>query len=386
MLRTRTYLDHNATTPLRPQARAALLAASDLMGNASSVHAEGRRARSAIETAREQVAALVGASPREIVFTSGGSESNNAALRAGWDTIVLTGVEHDSVLAPAVDSRAAVVPVPVGSSGVVDLAQLDAALSGCCSPDKRTLVSLQLANNETGVLQPVAEAAAIAHRHGALIHTDAVQSAGRISIDFRMLDVDLMTLSAHKLGGPKGVGALVVRDGLAEGGRPMGLTPLLTGGGQERGYRAGTENVAGIAGFGAAARAALCDLATLDQRLFSYRRCIEKGALASAAGSEIVGHDTPRLPNTSCIVVPGMSAETLVIALDLAGIAVSAGSACSSGKVKTSHVLTAMGYAPEIAGSAIRVSTGWTTTQDDIDAFLMAFADITTASHARRVA
>jgi cysteine desulfurase len=368
MSRARTYLDHNATTPLRPDARAALLAALELNGNASSVHAEGRRARAAIETAREQVAVLVGAKPAEVVFTSGGTESNNAALRAGWDRIIVAGVEHDSVLTPARLSGAPVAVLPVEGDGRVDPSRLEAMLIQGAATGWRTLVSLQMANNETGVLQPVAEAAEIARRHGAQIHTDAVQATGKCPLDFTGLGIDLMTVSAHKLGGPKGVGALVVRDGFA-------LRSLMSGGGQERGFRAGTENVAGIAAFGAAAVASARDLAALRQRLAAYQDQIETGA--QAAGAIVLSNEAPRLTNTTCLALSGQAAETLVIALDLAGIAVSAGAACSSGKVKTSHVLTAMGLPPEIVGSAIRVSTGWTTTQDDIDAFLDAFGKVT---------
>ena len=270
MPRARTYLDHNATTPLRPEARAALVAALDLNGNASSVHAEGRLARAAIETARQQVAALVGASPREIVFTSGGTESNNAVLRAGWDTILVAGIEHDSVLGPARASDAVVVDLPVQDTSVIDLAMLDSLLAQHAISGRRILLTLQMANNETGVLQPVAEAVAIARRQGAIVHTDAVQALGKVAVNFRALGADLMTLSAHKLGGPKGVGALVVRDGVP-------LKAQLTGGGQERGFRAGTENVAGIAGFGAAAVAAARDLASSQERLAGYRSWIEQG-------------------------------------------------------------------------------------------------------------
>jgi cysteine desulfurase len=380
MPRARTYLDHNATTPLRPEARAALLAALDLNGNASSVHAEGRRARAAIETAREQLASLVGAMPREIVFTSGGTESNNAAVRAGWDAIIVAGVEHDSVLAPARSTGTAVIDLPVGATGVVDLGMLENLLPLHAIAGRRTLLSLQLANNETGIVQPVAEAAALARRHGFAVHTDAVQAAGKMPVTFATLGTDLMTLSAHKFGGPKGIGALVVKDATI-------LRSLLTGGGQERGYRAGTENVAGIAAFGGAAEAAGRDLSSLHSRLRDWQAELEHGVKALNSDAVIAGDGSDRLGNTTCIAVSGMSAETLVIALDLAGIAVSAGAACSSGKVKTSHVLTAMGLPPEIAGSAIRVSTGWTTTRNDIDAFLDAFGKVTQFNRpARKVA
>ena len=384
----RTYLDYNATAPLRPQARAALVAALDHVGNASSVHAEGRRARATMETAREQVAALAGCLPREIVFTSGGTEANNAVLARGWDTVLLAGIEHDSVLAPARASGARLIELPVLGDGRADLTTLDEVLAREVQGRRRVLVSLQMANNETGVLQPVTEAVEIARRHGANIHTDAVQALGKVPVDFAALGVDFMTLSAHKLGGAKGVGALMVREGArpppAEGGSERwGLTPLLTGGGQELGQRAGTENVAGIAAFGAATEAVAADLVPLSARLNEYQDQIETGVFQLLEQAQIAGSQARRLPNTSCIVVPGMSAETLVIALDLEGIAVSAGAAWSSGKVKTSHVLSAMGLPPDIASSAIRVSTGWNTTQDDIDAFLAAFGKVI---HSRRPA
>ena len=365
----RAYLDHNATSPLRPEARAAMAAALDIVGNPSSVHAEGRAARAAIERARQQVAALVGAQPREVIFTSGGTEANNAVLTAGWDVIVLAGTEHDSVLVPAERSGARAIVLPNDTNGVAATAALGGALAGLGASAGRVLVSLQWANNETGVLQPVAEVAAVAHRFGALFHTDAVQAAGKVAVDFRMSGADFMTLSGHKLGGPKGVGALVVRDGLD-------APRLLRGGGQERGGRAGTENVPGIVAYGAATTAAQRDLAAHGGSMRGHRDRIEGFVGEGASGAIVIAAASERLPNTSCIAVPGKSAETLVIAFDLAGIAVSAGSACSSGKVKQSHVLTAMGLPPEIAGSAIRVSTGWNTTDVDIDAFLTAFAKI----------
>lgn len=379
MASSRIYLDHNATSHLRPQARAAIVAAMDLAGNPSSVHAEGRRARALIETAREQVAALVGAKPSEVIFTSGGTEANTTVLRGGWDVVLLTGIEHDSVLRPADAWADRTVSLPVERSGLIDLAALDRRLSSEKPDGGRRLVTLQMANNETGIVQPIAEAAAIVRGHGAHLHVDAVQAAGKVPVDVTALDIDLMTLSAHKIGGPAGVGALVVRDAAP-------LMPLIWGGGQERGSRAGTENIAGICAFGAAAEAAQADLTMLDQRLSDYRTELETGARALAPGSQIIGADVARLPNTTCIALPGMRAETLVIALDLEGIAVSAGAACSSGKVRTSHVLTAMGLPPDIAGSAIRISTGWNTTRDDIDAFLVAFEKVTQIGRARKVA
>jgi cysteine desulfurase len=341
-----TYLDHNATTPVRPAAAASVAAALARPGNPSSVHAAGRAARLQLERAREQVAALVGASPEEVVFTGGGTEANNLALRGTGRPVVVSAIEHDSVLAAVEAPRVA----PVTPSGTVDLAALAAAMP------EGALVALMLANNETGVIQPVAEAAALVHARGGLLHVDAAQAAGKIPIDMRALGADFMTLSAHKLGGPQGVGALVARADLASQQR---------GGGQERGRRAGTENLPGIAGFGAAA-------ADLDDygRLAALRDAVE-AALASEA--VFFGREAPRLPTTTCLALPGVPSETQVIALDLAGVMVSAGAACSSGKVRPSHVLGAMGVGAELAASAIRVSFGWTSSEADVDAFLRAW-------------
>lgn len=366
------YLDYNATAPLRPEVRETLAAALDLVGNPSSVHGFGRACRSAVEHARAQVAALVGARPSEVVFTSGGTEANNLALRgaAPGRRLVVSAIEHESVLAAAPDAAR----VPVNAQGVVDLDALDARLAALdADGGPPACLSLMLANNETGVLQPVAEAARLAHARGALVHCDAVQAAGRLPLDRAALGVDLLTLSAHKLGGPQGVGALVVRDGLT-------LPALLRGGGQERGRRAGTENVAGIAGFGRAAELALSDL-DAAAGLAALRDGLERRIRALVPTVRLFGAGAPRLANTSCIGLPGLPGETQVMALDLAGVAVSAGAACSSGKVRASHVLRAMGADPAEAGSAIRVSLGWATGPADIDRFIEAW----TALH-RRVA
>lgn len=367
----RTYLDWNATAPLRPQARAAMLAALDVPGNPSSPHAEGRRARALVEDAREQVAALVGAKPAEVVFTSGGTEANNAVLAGrGWNEVYVAGIEHDSVLAPARRSGARLVELPVGADGVVG--RVAFAASGC------NLLSLQMANNETGVLQPLIEVAAAARKQGVAVHSDAVQAAGRIPIDFRALGVDFLTLSAHKIGGPKGIGALVIRDG-------ANLAAFVAGGGQERRRRAGTENVAAIAGFGAAAGAARSDLADFD-RIAALRDELELELVAAEPSAVVICASAPRLPNTSCVAVPGLSAETLVIALDLAGIAVSAGAACSSGKVGGSTVLQAMGIAPALSRAAVRVSLGWATAEEDVAAFLRAWKQFVSRARERAVA
>jgi cysteine desulfurase len=368
----RSYLDHNASAPLRPEARAAMLAALDATGNPSSVHAEGRAARAIIETAREEVARLVNARASEVVFTSGATEANNWVMAGCWETIGVSGIEHDSVLAPARRTGAEIVKIPVSSSGVADAGAVAEPLARAAEAKKRVLLSLMLVNNETGVIEPVAEAAALARELGLAMHIDAVQAPGRITVDFAALGVDALVLSAHKLGGPRGVGALILRDG-------FDVPPFITGGGQERRRRGGTENVAGIAGFGAAATAVAADrdAALRMQRL---RAKLEEGVKRATPAAVIVGEEASRVANTSCIALPGKPAETVVIKLDLEGIAVSAGAACSSGKVGPSHVLEAMGLAPEIASSAIRVSLGPHTGEDEIAAFLAAWVKVSKAA------
>ena len=351
------YLDHNATSPVRPEAQRAVADALASVGNASSVHRFGRDARRFVEDAREAVAALVGARASEVIFTGGGTEANNMALRAVQrPTALVTAAEHDCVLRARPDAT----PIPVRAEGLADLDALDAMLA---RTDGAAIVSVMLANNETGAINPVASAAEIAHAHGAVLHCDAAQAPGRIEVDVAALGADLLTLSAHKLGGPQGAGALVVR-----GEIPM--TRLMGGGGQERGYRPGTENVPAIAGFGAAAQAALRDTTA---ELAAARDRLETAVRAEAPNVRLHGAGAPRLPNTSCIGLPGVSAETQVMALDLAGVAVSSGSACSSGKVHASHVLKAMGWDEDAAGEAIRVSLGWDTAPEAIDRFLAAW-------------
>ena len=357
MTRT-TYLDHNATTPLRPEAAAAMAEALAMTGNPSSVHRFGRRARRKIEAAREAVARLVGARPEGVIFTSGGTEANNLALvGSGRSRILVSAGEHDSVL-NAVPGAAR---IALTGEGLVEPAALDARLGESPAP---ALVSIMLANNETGAIQPLAELARVARARGALVHCDAVQAAGKLPLDLAALGVDLISLSAHKLGGPQGVGALVLAADLE-------VAPALRGGGQERGRRAGTENLPGIAGFGAAARAAR---AGLDQAaaLAELRDEMERRLRRLAPEIRIFAEAAPRLANTCCFAAPGLAAETQVIALDLAGVAVSAGSACSSGKVARSHVLAAMG-AGAAAADAIRVSLGWTSEAADIERFLEAW-------------
>jgi cysteine desulfurase len=374
----RIYLDWNATAPLRPQARGAAAEALAVCGNPSSVHAEGRAVRRRIEEARESVAALVGAEPRNVVFTSGGTEANMMALspflgtglvEEPRDGLVMSAIEHPSVLAGGRFPRDAIETVPVTADGRLDLAALERQLAALAARGRRRLlVSVMLANNETGVVQPVAPAAALAHAAGALCHVDAIQGAGRIACNINELGADLLTLSGHKIGAPKGVGAVVKRD--------QGLhftDPLIKGGGQERGARAGTENVAGIVGFGAAAWAARRALAEEGARMAELRDRLEAGLKARMPEAIVFGAAGERLPNTTLFAVPGIKAETAVIALDLDGIAVSSGAACSSGKVQPSHVLAAMGVAAPLAQGAIRVSLGPTTTESEVDRFLDAW-------------
>ena len=361
------YMDYNATAPLRPAVGDAMAEALEITGNPSSVHRFGRLARRVIEEARRRVASLVGAEANEVIFTSGGTEANNLAL-GSFDGagIVVSAAEHDSVLGAAPGATIA----PVDAHGVLDLEALERILQeGPKAPP--ALVSVMLANNETGVIGPVAAAAEIAHADGALLHCDAVQAAGRIAIDMASLGADLLTLSAHKMGGPQGAGALVARGGVT-------VVPVQRGGGQERGFRAGTENVAAIAGFGAA-----CDLARDDiadqSRLARWRDDLEERIGALAPDAKVFGAGADRLGNTSCFTMPGVASETQVMALDLAGIAVSAGAACSSGKVGVSHVLKAMGASEAEASSAIRVSLGWQSHAGDIDQLIEAWR----ALHAR---
>jgi len=361
-MRQPLYMDYNATAPVRPEAVAAVAEALQVTGNASSVHGFGRHARRILEDAREAVAALVGAEPAQVIFTSGGTEANNLALNGcERERILVSAGEHDSVLQAAPEAERN----PLDRDGRVDLAALGAALK---ADDRPALVSVMLANNETGVIQPLPEVVALARDHGAIVHCDVVQAAGKIALDFAELGVDLLSLSAHKLGGPQGVGALVVADS-------VGLRPELRGGGQERRRRAGTENLPGIAGFGAAARIAAERLGAFAA-LAELRDDLERQLQALAPGLIRYGAAAPRLANTACFALPGLPAETQVMALDLAGIAVSAGAACSSGKIEPSHVLRAMGATAEEATSAIRVSLGWLNTAADIEAFVAAWSEL----------
>lgn len=321
-------------------------------GNASSVHGDGRRARRLIEAARARLAAALDVAPDRVVFTSGGTEANHLALLGFPGPRLVSAVEHPSAL----EADPAAARAPVDAEGRLDLG----AFAELLDRIRPGMVSVMLANNETGVVQPVAEAARLARARGALLHCDAVQAFGKLPFTFASLGCDLLTVSAHKLGGPPGVGALVLREGL----EPQ---PLLRGGGQERRRRAGTENLPGIAGFAAA-----LDCPTDWATVRSLRDRLEAAARAIRPDARVVGAGADRLPNTSCLLVPGLAAETQLMALDLAGIAVSSGSACSSGKVGPSHVLAATGLPPEAARCAIRVSLGWATTAADVEAFLAA--------------
>jgi cysteine desulfurase len=365
----RIYLDWNATTPLRPEAKAAMAQAWEIGGNPSSVHAEGRQARRLMEEARAAVAASVGADAANVIFTSGGTEANSLALTPGVrrgkgpavERLLTSAIEHASVLAGGRFAAGATGRIGVTRAGIIDLRRLRALLDG-----PPALVSVMLANNETGAIQPVAEAAKLVHDAGGLLHVDAIQALGKISFDLASTGADLLSLSAHKIGGPKGVGALLLAEGIE------GLAPLLRGGGQEKGRRAGTEDVAGIAGFGAAVRAALVDRERDASRTESLRARLENG-IRQTPGVVVFAQEATRLPNTVLFAIPGMRAETAVIAFDLAGIAVSSGSACSSGKVQPSHVVEAMGYGRELAQGAVRISLGWSTTEADIDLTIQAW-------------
>ena len=360
----RVYLDWNATTPLRPEARAAMAAALDLVGNPSSVHAEGRAARRVVEQARAEIGRAVGAEARQVVFTSGGTEANSLALtpqvRRNFslpiNRLVVSAIEHASVLAGGRFAPETIEIVGVSGSGVVDLDRLRKLLVD----QPPALVAVMAANNETGALQPIAEIADVVHGAGGLLHVDAVQAFCKIPFNIKELKADLLSLSAHKLGGPKGSGALVIGEGAA------GLEALIRGGGQERGRRAGTENVVGIAGFGAAVKAAMASMADDRARVENLRNLLEM-SLRQTRGVIVFSTEAPRLPNTTLFTAPDLRAETAVIGFDLEGISVSSGSACSSGKVQPSHVLEAMGVGPELARGAVRLSLGWSTTEADID-------------------
>jgi cysteine desulfurase len=386
---SRVYLDHNASSPVRPAVADSVASALVQGGNPSSVHAEGRAARKLLESAREAVAALVGATPSDVVFTGGGTEGNATALSPYITTtgdcrsvtrLLVSAIEHPCVLAGGRFPPDAVKLVPVRATGRIDLAALEALLDAFARerPHERVLASVQAANNETGVIQPVAAAARLVHAYGGLVHCDAVQAVGKIGFDLASWGVDCAVLSAHKFGGPQGVGAIVLAPGLALG------EPLLRGGGQERGRRAGTPNIAAIAGFGAAARLAAATLTTESTRLAKLRDGLEAELRRRAPEIVVFASDQPRLPNTSLFALPGLAAETALMAFDLDGVAVSSGSACSSGKVAPSHVLSAMAVAPDLAAGAIRVSLGWSSQEEDVIRLLASFEKLKSAFDQRK--
>lgn len=360
------YLDHNATAPLRPEVLAAMTEVLTGPGNASSIHRYGREARKRIETARAAVAALVAVAPDQVIFTSGGSEANNLALRGADAAALIVGAtEHEAVLQPAHSAGRPMRLLPVLADGRADLAALERLLAELPKP---ALVALMLANNETGVIHPVAEAAALAAAAGAILHCDAIQAAGRLPLDLKALGAASLSLSAHKIGGPQGVGALIVAPG-------HDLDPLIRGGGQEMGRRAGTENVAGIVGFGVAAGLAMAETGQWEA-VAALRDRYEAAVRAVCQGAPVHGADAPRLPNTSLVGMPGVSAETQVMAFDLEGLAVSSGAACSSGKVRPSHVLLAMGVPTDAAREAIRASFGRNTTAAEVDRLVAAWTTL----------
>ncbi|MEL7128895.1 MAG: cysteine desulfurase family protein [Pseudomonadota bacterium] len=359
------YADHNATSPLRPEAREAMLGALEIGANPSSVHQAGRNARRALEMARVQIGAAIGASAQDIVFTSGGTEANALALTGlaaqlkGPAKLLISDLEHAAVRDHAFQTGIPVQKVPVLPDGMIDLDALQTTLDRFSDADGLPVLALMLANNETGVIQPVAEAAALVRGAGGLVHCDAVQGLGKIPVNVLMLGVDYLALSAHKCGGPAGVGALWVRPGAP-------LKPIQLGGGQEKSLRSGTENLAGIAGFGAAAEASVRDLAKMAA-LAPHRDAMEV-RLMEEAGVTVFGGNAARLPNTSCFGWAGFRSETQVMAMDLAGICVSAGAACSSGKVTRSGVLSAMGASDALASASIRTSYGWSSVPGDFHA------------------
>jgi cysteine desulfurase len=381
------YLDHNASSCLRPESRRAMEAALEVAGNPSSVHRRGRAARAIVENARESVASLVNAKPENVVFTAGGAEANflalHGAVKGSADTdgpiarLLVSAVEHDSILHTAKDIAGRVggicfATIPVSRSGVVDVD----ALRSFLAENGRALVAVMAANNETGAIQPVAEIVKQVHAAGGLCLVDTVQAGGKIPIDFAQSGADYMTISAHKLGGPQGVGALVLRDDAP-------FAAVVRGGGQENNRRAGTENVSGIAGFGAAAKTCRADDFA---KLAALRDCFEAGLRRIFPEVVIVSEDARRTPNTSCFALPGIAAETSLISLDLDGVMVSSGAACSSGKVKPSHVLHAMGVSAELTRCALRVSLGWNSCETDIEAALASLEKLAARAQARRAA
>ncbi len=353
------YLDYNATSPLRPAVKAAMDALGDAPLNPASIHRAGRAAKKLLEDARTTIANALSAFPNEVMFVGSGSEANNMVLRGfvGSHRLLVSAVEHASIAKTG--SLLGAGTIPVDADGVIDLNALESQLMHLTQP---ALVSVMLANNETGVIQPIAEVAKIAHAHGALVHCDAVQALGKITLDWGLLGVDMLTICAHKAGGPVGAAALLIRNDLP-------IKSLVTGGGQELGRRAGTENIPAIVGFAQLVKEVVhCPEA---KNWLEWREWL--AAELAAAGATVFGSNTTRLPQTLCVAMPNVKSETQLMNFDLAGFAVSAGSACSSGRVTASGVLLAMGVTAEIAETAIRISWGWGTTKGEIEAFAKAW-------------
>lgn len=377
MAKERIYLDWNATAPLMAAAHVAMSEALALSGNPSSVHAEGRAARAVIEAARREVASLVGATPANVIFTSSATEAANLVLTPAYRMgkaalpighLYVSAIEHPAVREGGRFSPDQISEIPVTAEGLTDLDVIERLLSAHDAGKGLPLVAVMAVNNETGIIQPISEAASIVHRHGGLLLVDAVQAAGRIPLDLEEIGADFLILSAHKLGGPKGAGALVAR------GETLMPAPLIRGGGQEKGHRAGTENVAAIAGFGAAAAAARTGIEARNAAIGALRDRLEQGMRKAAPDLVIHGEAAQRVANTSFFTLPGLKAETGQIAFDLEGVALSAGAACSSGKLGASHVLTAMGQ--DARTGALRISLGAATTEEEIDRTVEIFAKI----------
>jgi len=365
----RAYLDYNATAPIRPAVVERVVSVMAEVGNPSSVHESGRRSRAIVEQARAEIAALVNSRARDIVFTSGGTEANNTVLKgSGAAYLIISAVEHDCVFAAAESSGVSYAVCPVDGHGVLDLEALASLIDTAPVPAEQVLISIMAANNETGVVQPLQKVVAIAHEKGARVHSDAVQMAGKLPFDFAQLGLHYATLSAHKMGGPQGVGAIILQP-------TAPLKPLIAGGGQELGRRSGTENVAGIAGFGVAASEAASDIGHRAD-IADLRDRLEAGLRELDPNVQIFGQHAPRLPGTTCVRLTGIRGETQVMHMDLGGVAVSSGSACSSGKVKASHVLAAMGADEETAGQSIRISLGYASTAADVEQCLDAWAQL----------
>ncbi|GGD91275.1 MULTISPECIES: cysteine desulfurase family protein [Rhizobium] len=373
----RLYLDWNATAPLHPAAREAIMRAIDIFGNPNSVHGEGRAARAAIEGARRKVAALAGTDAGNVVFTSGATEAANLVLtpdfRMGRTPLRLgqlyfSAIEHPAVREGGRFARETMTEIPVTEAGIVDLDALGTLLDAHDKAAGLPMVAIMLVNNETGIVQPVEAAAKIVHAHGGLLVVDAVQAAGRLALDINRIGADFMIVSSHKIGGPKGAGALIAR------GEALMPRPLIQGGGQERGHRSGTQNSLALIGFGAAAEAAAEELDARNAAIGALRERLEAGMRRAAADVMIHGEGGERVANTIFFTLPGLKAETGQIAFDLEGVALSAGSACSSGRLGESHVLTAMGRDAKLG--ALRISLGFSTTEDDVDRVIAAFAKI----------